>query len=57
MSQKNYQINHGNITSNSEETSIVSKTSSEIEHVNNNGLEKCQRSFDGWFFMSSPRSD
>lgn len=28
MSQKNYQINHGNITSNSEETS------SEIENAN-----------------------
>lgn len=25
MSQKNYQIDHGNITSNSEETSSVSK--------------------------------
>ena len=57
MSQKNYQIYHGNITSNSEETIAVSKISSEIEHANNNGLEKCQRSFDGWFFMSSPRSD
>lgn len=50
MSQKNYQIYHGNITSNSEETSIVSKTSSEIEHVNNNGLEKFQRLFDRWFY-------
>ncbi|MCG2362462.1 hypothetical protein K4Q22_10715 [Staphylococcus epidermidis] len=50
MSQKNYQINHGNITSKSEETSTVSKTSYEIEHANNNGLEKCQRSFDVWFY-------
>ncbi len=29
MSQKNYQIDHGNITSNSEETSSVSKISYE----------------------------
>ncbi|MDH8969817.1 hypothetical protein PYJ54_09370 [Staphylococcus epidermidis] len=50
MSQKNYQIYHGNITSNSEETIAVSKISSEIEHANNNGLEKCQRSIDGWFY-------
>ncbi|MFV8748536.1 hypothetical protein ACNNMT_10870 [Staphylococcus epidermidis] len=40
MSQKNYQIDHGNITSNSEETSSVSKISYEIENANNNGLEK-----------------
>lgn len=40
MSQKNYQINHGNITSNSEETSSVSKISSEMEHANNNALKK-----------------
>ncbi len=35
MSQKNYQIYHGNITSDSEKTSSVSKISSEIEHANN----------------------
>jgi len=50
MSQKNYYIDHGNITINSEETSTVSKISSEIEHANNNSLEKCQRSFDRWFY-------
>ncbi|HDI6711613.1 TPA: hypothetical protein POG30_000655 [Staphylococcus aureus] len=40
MSQTEYQINPGNITSNSEETSSVSKISYEIENANNNGLKK-----------------
>ena len=57
MSKTDYQIKLGNIKCNSEKTSSVSKIISEIEKANNNGLEKCQRSFDGWFFMSSPRSD
>ena len=40
MSQIEYQINPGNITSNSEETSLVSKISYEIENANDNGLDK-----------------
>ena len=40
MSQIEYQINPGNITSNSEETSSVSKISYEIENANDNGLDK-----------------
>lgn len=40
MSQTEYQINPGNITSNSEETSSVSKISYEIENANNNDLKK-----------------
>lgn len=38
MSLKEYQIDHGNIKSNSEETSSVSKISYEIENAHNNGL-------------------
>ena len=44
MSQTEYKIKPGNIKSTSEETSY------EIEHANHNGLEKCQMSFDGWFY-------
>ena len=40
MSQTEYQINPGNIASNSEETSAVSKISYEIENANNSGLKK-----------------
>ena len=39
MSQTEYQIKPGNITSNSEETSSISKVSYEIENANNNGLK------------------
>ncbi|WP_437273864.1 hypothetical protein [Staphylococcus aureus] len=38
MVKKDYEIQHGNITSNSEETSAISKISYEIENANNNGL-------------------
>lgn len=37
MSQIEYQIKPGNTTSNSEETSAISKISYEIEIANNNG--------------------
>ena len=40
MSQTEYQIDPGNISSNSEETSAVSKISYEIENANNSGLKK-----------------
>lgn len=50
MSQTDYQIKPGNIKGNFEETSSVSKISYEIENANNNSLEKCQMSFDGWFY-------
>ena len=40
MSQTEYKIKPGNITSNSEETSSVSKISYEIENANNNGLNR-----------------
>ena len=50
MSQTDYQIKPGNIKGNFEETSSVSKIISEIEKANHNGLEKCQMSFDGWFY-------
>ncbi|HHV8920291.1 TPA: hypothetical protein ACURE6_000597 [Staphylococcus aureus] len=39
MSQTEYQLKPGNITSNSEETSAISKISYEIENANNNGLK------------------
>ncbi|MCG1770409.1 hypothetical protein K4S59_08525 [Staphylococcus epidermidis] len=38
MSSTEYKIKTENITSNSEETSTVSKVSYEIENANNNGL-------------------
>ena len=40
MYQTEYKIKPGNITSNSEETSSVSKISYEIENANNNSLKK-----------------
>ena len=40
MYQTEYKIKPGNITSNSEETSSVSKISYEIENANNNGLKQ-----------------
>ncbi|HDD0539491.1 TPA: hypothetical protein O9538_001772 [Staphylococcus aureus] len=40
MSQTEYQIKPDNITSNSEETSTISKISYEIENANNSGLKK-----------------
>lgn len=40
MSQTEYQIKSGNIKGNSEETSVVSKLSYEIENANNSGLKK-----------------
>lgn len=40
MSQTEYQIKSGNIKVNSEETSVVSKLSYEIENANNSGLKK-----------------
>ena len=39
MSQTEYQIKPDNITSNSEETSTISKISYEIENANNSGLK------------------
>lgn len=39
MYQTEYKIKSGNITSNFEETSSVSKISYEIENANNNGLK------------------
>lgn len=44
MMKSDYQINSGNITSHSEETSAVSKIGYEIENANNNnlGVEKNQ---------------
>lgn len=38
MMKSDYQINSGNITSHSEETSAVSKIGYEIENANNNNL-------------------
>lgn len=45
MMKSDYQINSGNITSHSEETSAVSKIGYEIENANNNnlGVEKIRR--------------
>lgn len=40
MMKTDYQIKSGNITSNSEETSAISKISYEIENANDNGLKR-----------------
>lgn len=47
MAKNEYEIQHGNITSHSEETSAISKISYEIENANNNGLSK-KKLTDNW---------